>query len=197
MDATQTERAIIVGFSMGGQRGLILAAEHPHRVDGAVFIGPSYVGGGEPVAERAAVDFDKEYETYEGWAKHNRHYWLSDYADWLEFFVRRMFAEPHSTKPIEDGIAWGLETDAETLIATYDAPSLTPEDSRALASRVRCPVLVIHGDNDGQSSLSRGAALAEHTGGDLVVLEGSAHAPHVRDPVQVNRLLSDFVRRHA
>jgi pimeloyl-ACP methyl ester carboxylesterase len=57
--------------------------------------------------------------------------------------------------------------------------------------------LVIHGDNDGQSSLSRGAALAEHTGGDLVVLEGSAHAPHVRDPVQVNRLLSDFVRRHA
>src|SRR5262245_45712043 len=38
MDATETDRAIIVGFSMGAQRGLVLAAEHPERVEGAVFI---------------------------------------------------------------------------------------------------------------------------------------------------------------
>ncbi len=44
MDATQTERAVIVGFSMGGQRGLLLAANHPERVEAAVFIGPSYSG---------------------------------------------------------------------------------------------------------------------------------------------------------
>jgi pimeloyl-ACP methyl ester carboxylesterase len=29
MDATQTGRAIVVGFSMGAQRGLLLAANHP------------------------------------------------------------------------------------------------------------------------------------------------------------------------
>ena len=34
MDATQTERAVIVGFSMGAQRGLLLAANHPERVAG-------------------------------------------------------------------------------------------------------------------------------------------------------------------
>jgi predicted glycosyltransferase len=34
--------------------------------------------------------------------------------------------------------------------------------------------------------------LAEHTGGRLVVMEGSGHAPHVRDPVKVNLLLRDF-----
>ena len=45
MDATQTDRAIIVGFSMGAQRGLLLAANHPERVDAAVFIGPNYHGG--------------------------------------------------------------------------------------------------------------------------------------------------------
>ena len=27
------------------------------------------------------------------------------------FFFSEMFTEPHSTKPIEDGIGWGLETD--------------------------------------------------------------------------------------
>ena len=39
----------------------------------------------------------------------------------------------------------------------------------------------------------RGAALAEATGGDLVLLEGSGHGPHVRDPVKVNLLLREFV----
>jgi pimeloyl-ACP methyl ester carboxylesterase/predicted glycosyltransferase len=193
MDATETERAVIAGFSMGAQRALILAAEHPDRIAGTVFIGPSYPGGGEPVAERAVYDFEQVYDTYEGWAKHNRHYWLTDYADWVDFFVRQIFTEPHSTKAIEDGIAWGLETDAETLIATYDAPPFTAEEARTLAERVRCPVLVIHGDRDGLCNDSRGAALAEHAGGELILLEGSGHAPHVRDPVKVNLLLRDFV----
>jgi pimeloyl-ACP methyl ester carboxylesterase/predicted glycosyltransferase len=192
MDATETERAVIVGFSLGGQRGLLLAAEQPERIEGAVFVGPSFVGGGEPLPERAVYDFDTEYDTDEGWAKHNRFHWLRDYRDWVEFFISKMFTEPHSTKPIEDAVGWGLETDAETMIATQDAQGLTPEESRRLCRRVRCPVLVIHGASDAINSLSRGAAFAEHIGGELVVLEGSAHAPHIRDPVKVNLLLRDF-----
>src|SRR5438132_3696853 len=35
MDATATDRAMIVGFSMGVQRGLLLAADHPERVEAA------------------------------------------------------------------------------------------------------------------------------------------------------------------
>jgi pimeloyl-ACP methyl ester carboxylesterase/predicted glycosyltransferase len=193
MDATETERAVIVGFSLGGQRGLLLAAEHPERIEGAVFIGPSFLGGGEPLPERTVYDFDTEYETDVGWAKHNRFHWLRDYRDWVEFFMAKMFTEPHSTKPIEDAVAWGLETDAETMIATQEGPVLTPEESRALCREVRCPVLVIHGKEDAISSLTRGAAFAQQTGGELVVLEGSGHAPHVRDPVKVNLLLRDFV----
>jgi pimeloyl-ACP methyl ester carboxylesterase len=52
MDATQTDRAIIVSFSLGAQRALLLAADHPQRVEAAVFIGPTYPGGGEPRPER-------------------------------------------------------------------------------------------------------------------------------------------------
>jgi len=193
MDATETERAAIVGFSLGGQRGLLLAAEHPERVEGAVFIGPSFVGGGEPLPERTVYDFDTEYDIYEGWAKHNRYHWLRDYRDWVEFFISKMFTEPHSTKAIEDALGWGLETDAETMIATQDASGLTPEESRALCRRVRCPVLVIHGESDAIGSVTRGAAFAEQTGGRLVLLEGSGHAPHIRDPVKVNLLLREFL----
>jgi pimeloyl-ACP methyl ester carboxylesterase len=193
MDETQTESAVIVGFSLGGQRGLLLAAEHPERVEAAIFIGPNFPGGGEPLPERTIYDFDTEYDSAEEWAKHNRFHWLRDYRDWVEFFMAKMFTEPHSTKPIEDAVAWGLETDAEVMIATQDARGLTPEESRALCRHVRCPVLVIQGEADAITSVTRSEAFAEQTGGELVVLEGSGHAPHIRDPVKVNLLIREFL----
>jgi pimeloyl-ACP methyl ester carboxylesterase/predicted glycosyltransferase len=194
MDATQTPRAVIVGFSMGAHRGLLLAANHPERVEAAVFIGPNYPGGGQPVPERTVYSWEDELDTDEGWAKHNHHYWLRDYQGYLEFFMSRMFTEPHSTKPIEDGVVWGLDTTPQTLALTYLAPFMEPEEARELAGRVRCPVLVIHGEDDAHASVTRGIALAEHTGGRLALLEGSFHAPHVRDPVKVNLLLRDFIK---
>jgi predicted glycosyltransferase len=54
-------------------------------------------------------------------------------------------------------------------------------------------VLVIHGEGDAISSVTRGVGLAELTNGELAVLEGSGHAPHVRDPVKTNLLLRDFI----
>ena len=195
LDATESDRAVIVGFSLGSQRGLILAAEHPERVESAVFIGPNFSGGGDVLPERALfADFDAEHDTYEGWAKYNRQHWLRDYPDFVEFFMSKMFTEPHSTKPIEDMVGWALETDGETLAATQDAPGLTPAEARSLAARVQCPLLVIHGTRDAISSVTRGAAMAEQAGGDFVALEGSGHAPHVRDPVKVNLLLRDFIK---
>ena len=195
MDATQTRRAFVVGFSLGAQRGLLLAANYPERVEAAVFIGPTYPGGGQPRPERTVYSWEDELDTDEGWAKYNKHYWLRDYRGFLDFFMSTMFPEPHSTKPIEDTVGWGLETTAETLVLTHGG--LESDEARELARRVHCPVLIIHGEQDGMASVSRGIALAEHTGGRLVLLEGSGHAPHVRDPVKVNLLLKQFADRVA
>jgi pimeloyl-ACP methyl ester carboxylesterase/predicted glycosyltransferase len=191
MDATATERAVLVSLSAGGPRALLLAAEHPERVDGSVFICPS-VALGEPPAARTVVQrFHEELESYEGWEKYNRWYWLQEYRDFLEFFFSQMFSEPHSTKPIEDCVNWGLETTPEVLIATQDE-GLDEEETHELCRRVRCPVLVIQGSADRITGPSRGIELAEATGGELVLLDGSGHGPHVRDPVKVNLLLRDF-----
>jgi pimeloyl-ACP methyl ester carboxylesterase/predicted glycosyltransferase len=192
MDATQTARVTLVGFSMGAQRGLLLAANNPERVEAAVFVGPSYPGGGEPLDARTGYAWEDELDTDEGWAKYNKHYWLRDYKGFVEFFMSQMFTEPYSTKPVEDAVGWALDTTGETLVLTYGG--LEPDEAQDLARRVRCPVLVIHGAHDAIVSATRGIALAEHTGGRLVLLEGSGHAPHVRDPVQVNLLLRDFVK---
>ncbi len=191
MDATATERATLVSLSMGAQRALLLAAEQPERVEGAVFIAPA-VPLGSPLEPRSGHSFDEPLDTDEGWAKYNRHYWLKDYRGFLEFFFSQMFSEPHSTKPIEDCVGWGLETTAETLIAT-EVDELDEAAVREMCDRVRCPVLVIQGTDDRITGARRGIALAEATGGDLVLLEGSGHGPHVRDPVKVNLLLREFV----
>jgi pimeloyl-ACP methyl ester carboxylesterase len=53
-------------------------------------------------------------------------------------------------------------------------------------------VLVVHGTEDRISPLRDAEALAEATGGALVVLEGAGHIPMARDPVKVNRLIREF-----
>jgi pimeloyl-ACP methyl ester carboxylesterase/predicted glycosyltransferase len=191
MDATATDRAVLVSLSVGAQRALILAAEHPDRVSGAAFVCPA-VPLASPLEDRTRYPFDEVLPTDEGWAKDNMYYWLQDYRGFLDFFFSQMFTEPHSTKPIEDCVGWGLETTAETLIATEIGASLDEAGVRELCARVRCPVLVIQGAADAITGPGRGVALAEAVGGDLVMLDGSGHGPHVRDPVKVNLLLRDF-----
>jgi pimeloyl-ACP methyl ester carboxylesterase/predicted glycosyltransferase len=192
LDATETEQAVLVTLSLGAQRSLVLASEHPERVLSLVVIDPSLaIAPGHPY--RDAYPFDAELESDEGWAKFNAHYWLRDYPGFVEFFVSQCLTEPHSTKQIEDAIGWGLETDGETLLALSSSRFLDQEEILDLCSRVRCPVLVIHGEEDAISPHARGVALAEATGGSLVTIEGGGHFPHARDPVKVNRLIRDFV----
>jgi pimeloyl-ACP methyl ester carboxylesterase len=192
MDATGTEEALIVGLSCGALWGTLLAAEHPERVLGAAFVGPA-VPLAPPHPERAVHSFDEVLDTDEGWARYNRHYWLTHYAEFLEYFFGQIFTEPHSTKQIEDCVGWGLETTPETLVATHEGLRLERLEFRALCARVRCPVLVLHGDADAIRPLAQGAALAEATRGTLVVLEGSGHCPQARDPVKVNLLVRELV----
>jgi pimeloyl-ACP methyl ester carboxylesterase/predicted glycosyltransferase len=193
MDATDTASALLVSHSLSAGRALLLCAEHPERVAGSVFIGPRVEL--VPVdRSRTAHSFEDELDTYEGWAKWNRHYWRRDYRGFLEFFMSQMFTEPHSTKQIEDCVGWGLDTPAETLIATVENREWgTKADVLAACANVRCPVLVIHGSDDAIRPHEGGRRLAEATGGEFVTLQGSGHSPHARDPVKVNLLVRDFV----
>ena len=108
MDASGTERAVIVSLSLGAQRSMIAAAEHPERVAGLVFLGPA-VPLGEGLPERK-VSFDDRLVTDRGWAKYNRHFWRRDYDAFVEWFFGRCLTEPHSTKQTEDAVSWGLES---------------------------------------------------------------------------------------
>ena len=208
--ATGTERAVVVGLSMAVNWALQLAAEHPDKVPGLVAIAPSVALPAPPTGRdahtaplaplpdlpRSAVPAGGR-DPDEHWAKYNVAYWRERYEDFLWFFYGQVFTEPHSSKPIEDGVSWGLETSPEVLAAHYH-PGAYPEEAlvRSWCQRVACPVLVIHGDDDRVSPSERGEQLAQLTGGRLVVLEGGGHNPAIREPVKVNRLLDGFVAPH-
>lgn len=194
LDATGTERAVLVSLSQGGQCALSLAAHHPDRVLGNVLVGPA-VALGERDPERAAAfaAFDRPYASTEGWGKYNRYYWLDHYEDFAWFFFGRCFTEPHSTKQTEDCVGWALETTAEILLADANSHRPDTETFRSWCASVRCPTLVVHGAADEIVPLRHAAALAEATGGGLVVMEGSGHIPLARDAVRVNLLVREFV----
>ena len=186
LDAIGVDRAVVVGLSVGGRHALQLAAWYPERAAGVVAIGAALPWPMPP-------GFDETRDAYEGWGKANRHYWLADYRGWVEFFMSQVFTEPHSTKPHEDGVAWGLDTTAETLLLTVPAvgePSAA--DAEAICRQARCPVLIVHGDQDGIVPYDTGVALARWTGGQMVTIHGGGHAPTLRDPVQVNLLIRNF-----
>ena len=193
MDASALDRAILVSLSIGAHRSLLAAHHAPERVAGLVFIGPS-VPLGQPVPGRD-IDFDAELETDEGWARYNQWAWRRDYAGFLRFFFEQCFTESHSTKQIDDAIGWGLETDPETLILTDQGPGIDAATAIAITAAIRCPTLVIQGDEDAISGPSRGIALSEAIpGAELVMIAGGGHIPSARHPVPVNLLIERFAR---
>ena len=204
MDEVGIERAVIVSFSKGAQRALVLAAKHPERVSGAVFLGPLFPAsplGGlrwrimahprlRPLTRRRPL-------IAKGWGKLNPHYFRTDYLDFVEWFVGKVTSQPHSTKDFEDGVGWALETDGDTLarsvLADLAAPA-TRRDQLALARRVRCPVMVVCGTKDKITAFADAKALAKATGGRLVAVRNGDHLVQARRPAEVNPAIREFLQ---
>ncbi len=196
LDATGTDRAILVGFSSSVAWSLHVAAGRPDRVAGLVAIAPSCTLG-SPSPDRSAQAFQARLDTAQGWAKYNEHYWLDGgLGDFVRFFAEQTFHEPHSTKQIEDFLIWASDISAQTLADTAagrlglrgaEATPLEP-----LCDEVTGPVLVLHGTEDQVRPVTIGRRLAELTGGEFIGLDGVGHAPPVAEPVRINHLIKEF-----
>lgn len=194
MDATGTDQAVVIGLSLGGLWGSVLATSHPDRVLGLVAINPSL-----PIApvrpDRIDIDFEGDIDAPVGWHKFNRGHWVRDFDDFVRFFFEECASDAHSTKLFDDLSGYGAETDAATMTHFTDAPKLTTEEVEKLLPEVACPVLVLHGTDDRISDVRRGERMAELTGGDFVRLQDAGHLPCGRYPVAVNHAIERFVRK--
>jgi pimeloyl-ACP methyl ester carboxylesterase len=201
MDASGTERAVTASLSTGAQYQLELARLAPERVLGAAFIGPVFPYTPSHMWLMRMPGFSWIFrrpphipQLHRWWARYNVAHWREEYPAFAEWFVSRALPEAHSTKAIEDGVGWALETDPETLIATYlDGRSggrpIGRPALRAQARNLNCPVLVVCGTRDKIISPRDARALSRRAGGRIEEVVGAGHFPHARKPVQFNLAL--------
>jgi len=193
LDAVGQERAVVVGLCSGAWWGAIAASRYPDRVQGLVALSPIAFDLGLPLPELES-DFESVPDNPQGWAKYNRHFWLHNYREFLDFYFATLISEPHSSKQREDAVGWGLQITPETLITTEAGQWYV--DDRAATERllrsVSCPVLVIHGESDQCIPHAFGQRFAELTGGEMITVSGGGHILAAREPVAVNRWIREF-----
>ena len=198
MDATGTDRAVMASLSRGTQWLLELARLAPERVRRRLHRPPV------PRTRRPTASLLHRDDACPGrhsacalrWWGHVNAAALaaSDYPEFAEWFISRCFPEPHSTKGIEDGIGWALDTDHETLVATVaDGESSTaPRTARAGARASTAPCWSSQATATRSPRPATRRALARLGDGQFEHVPGAGHFPHARKPVQVNLALRDF-----
>ena len=189
LDATGTERAIVVSWSPLASVGLNLCVDHADRVIAAVFVTPHLW-----LADGFTAHFDARREAYTDAQAFNRHHMLADWPAFIEQYVRVLLPHPHSTRQKEEVISHALDTDGPTFVASVDGRSLLERDAALeKASRINCPILIMQNGGRALGSKDSSNALAEVTGARLHVFEGLGPIVWCRWPVVFNIALREFL----
>ncbi len=179
LDQLEIRKLAVIGASATAMTAIRLAATQPERVTHLI------VSGGyaeSRLDDPAFVDMVR--------AQSER--MRTDWAGYLDWFLATVFSEPHSTKQFEDGVRYGWSTTGQ--IVDWARKGWIDQDVRALAAQVKCPTLVIHGDDDRRVPLAKGRAIHELVPGSrMITVGGGGHIPAGRDPIMFNRSVRDFI----
>ena len=190
LDATNTARTTIVAMGPGTIAAMLLAAEHPERVDGAIIISPD----AWPL-ERYTQSVSKgSLDAYEDWDRFNPVFWQQDWEVFARWWMGKVCSRPHSTKQIEDAIGWLEQAGPDVFTASVVAMAGSSRESALeLGARVRCPVLIIYDDSTQIVHADTWTPLAAATRGRLLKIDGANHAGPGRYPVPINLAIRAFV----
>ena len=192
MDATGTEQAVLVGLSPRRAVGDAIAADQPDRVVGVVAIArpsrwpPMHVDANACVRE--PIDDDRGVGQVQPPTLASVTTPTSS-----SFFVDQMFTEAALDEGDRGRGRVGL-TAATSSTPTTASTHAARKPARSVVERVRCPVLVVHGDDDRVRPMPRATRSPSSPAANSSRSPGPATLPHFRDPVLVNRLRSRDVR---
>ena len=200
MDATGTERAVMVALSRGAQYLLELGAARAragdrrgvHRPDVPVHARRS----GRCCCTRGSRRaFDKPLPVYRWWGRMNAVHWREDYAEFAEWFVSRWLP----------GAALDQGHRGRRRMGARHRPGDADRDRRAVRSTAtgrRCARLAggprlpgaraSTATTTGSPRFATDARWPGSPAGGCEVVRGGGHFPHARKPVQVNLALRDF-----
>ena len=187
--------AVIIGQSISGGAATIAAGTAPELITGLIELAPftrkqSYALGGFRV---------KRYRT--GTMRLARTMILGSLPAWTKYLELAVPTKPADWDPELARIRAKL-SEPGRMKALQAMCKSAPVDADAQLANVRCPVLVIEGslDPDWPDPRVEGecvvAALPDGLG-ELAVIDGAGHYPHVQAPDQVLALALPFLARTA
>jgi len=176
--------AAVIGCSFGASTGLELSVNRPELVEQLVLVAPALAGW--DWSEGAQAGFAEEQEALErgdlgGAAAAQARMWLADDADEAVIvLVQEMTVRSYELQlPLEDKVE----------VVWHEPRAATRLED------VRCPTLVVVGDQDVSDTLEIADLLATSIpGARKAVIEGSGHLPSLERPDELTRLLLDFLR---
>jgi len=186
LDAYGIERAHIVGMSLGGMIGQVMAIKHPQRVASLTLIASSFYGSDEnkrnlPPMDERIFAFHAKGATLD-WSDEKV---IADYmvsGSRLLCGSRHTFNEMRAYKQVTQEMKR-----ANNLLSMFNHALLTGDDSfEGKEKEIHVPVLVIHGTEDTILPYEHGLALAkEIPNAQLLTLEGTGHELHEEDWEQI------------
>lgn len=180
-------KAALVGCSMGGATAIDFTLEHPEMVTGLVPVGAGVSGWNDWLEESGklmtemtnavrAGDTDAAFEI-------SARYWIdgpSRDASRVDPTYRDLARRLHKEN-------FSLE-----LFQHNEVPLDPPATTRL--GEIKCPTMVVIGDNDAQDLRKVAQHLAkEISGATLMTIANAAHLPSLEHPIEFNRLLEDFL----
>jgi len=171
IDALQIQRAHIVGVSMGGMIGQVLAAKHPQRVQSLVSIMST---SGHPRLQQPALSVRRVVV-----GRPANPADLESVIDHQVRIVRAIGSRVHleSEPALRERVGRGIRRAYELTGLTRQVMAIIASgDRRPLLKRITAPTLVIHGRDDPLVPLPGGQDTADHIpGAKLLVVDGMGH----------------------
>lgn len=165
LDALDIGHATLVGHSDGATIALLAAARYPQRV--------------------AAVLAESPHVAVE----------VPGCPDAIEQFAAEVAASPDLQASLARHHGLRARQVVQRWHDRWCDPAFWAWDVSYELAQVRCPVLVVHGAGDPYFSVQHSAMVAQRTQGELVVLPGVGHSPHIEAPHLFEPLLLDFLQR--
>ena len=178
LDAFEIERVHLCGVSMGGLVAQWLAANHPERVERAIFVSTAVKIGSKD-------RWDERIRALKAGGMPS----IRDMV--MERLVTRSFRQrsPDVAKSVE-------ETLVSTPPAGYAASCLAVRDADLTheVGRIRAPSLIVVGADDVVISQREAQELREHiAGSELVVLDDASHLCNLEQPERFNQAVLAFL----
>jgi 3-oxoadipate enol-lactonase len=170
------------GQSMGGFTAIRAAIRLPDRVKGLILID----------TQAHAEDPDKLAQ-YEAFLQVALEQGVTDDLAGITLLI--YFSQTFADKP--EGDVWRKKLHASDIPAQH-AMIRAVFDRESVHDRlgeIRCPAIVIHGEEDIAIELERGRELAEVLGASFVSVPGAGHASPAEEPAIVARAIDEFLTR--